>query len=57
MTYTIHYFYDNRKEYYSVNTAWAGNLIVINAMRNDNRIEQAWLVNNITGEIEKTFIR
>ncbi len=57
MTYTIHYFYENRKEYYPLNSAWAGNLIAINAMQNDLRIKEAWLVNNETGEIEKTFIR
>lgn len=57
MTYTIRYTLNNHKKYYPVETAWAGNLIAINAMRNNNKIEKAELVNNITGEIEKTFIR
>lgn len=57
MNYTITYIYPNYREYYPLNSEWAANLIVINAMRADPRIKEAYIVNNNTCEIVKTFIR
>lgn len=55
MNYTITYIYKNYREYYPLNSLWAANLIAINTMRADTRIETAYIVDNQTGEIVKTF--
>ncbi len=57
MEYVLCIYYANRINYYPLQSAWAANLIAINMMRADARIEEIQLVNKETGEIEKCYVR
>lgn len=55
--YTINFYRRNRTEYYPTATLWGANLIAINAMRQDEEIEEACIVDNETGVVEKIYKR
>jgi hypothetical protein len=57
MEYVLCIYYNSRINYYPLQSAWAANLIAINMMRADARIEEIQLVNKETGEIEKCYVR
>ena len=54
---TLHIHYNSRTEYNSLTSLWAANLIAINTMRNDPRINYIDIVDNETGEVFKTYIK
>ena len=54
---TLYVHYSNRTEYYPFTSQWAANLIAIDAMRQDIRIEYVEMVDNVTKEIYKTYVR
>lgn len=54
---TLYIHYSNRTEYYPLTSKWAANLIAINMMRQDIRIEYVEMVDNTTLEIYKTYVR
>lgn len=54
---TLHIHYNTRTEGNPLNSLWAANLIAINTMRNDPRINHIDIVDNTTGEVYKTYTR
>lgn len=57
MEYVLHIYYSNSIHYYPLQSAWAANLIAINMMRTDARIEEIQLVNKKTNVIERCYVR
>jgi hypothetical protein len=53
----LHIHYSNRTEYQVYGSSWAANLIAIQIMRNDSRVEYIKIVNHSTGAIEKIYKR
>lgn len=54
---TMHIRYNSKTEYNKVSSEWSANLIAINMMRQDARINSIDLVSDETGEILKTYTR
>jgi len=54
---TLHIHYNNRTEYNPLSSLWAANLIAVNTIRRDPRINYIDIVDNNTGEVYKTYTR
>lgn len=53
---TLHIHYNSRTEYRPMESLWAANLVAINAIRNDPRINYIHIVDNSTSELLKTYV-
>ena len=54
---TMYIRYNSKTEYNKASSEWSANLIAINMMRGDARINSIDLVSDETGEILKTYTR
>ena len=54
---TMHIRYNSKTEYNKASSEWSANLIAINMMRQDARINSIDLVSDETGEVLRTYTR